>query len=440
MDTMCLKQKYILNFIISVLVSIMFVSCKEDVDTERPGIEIIHPSEHEVFAYGDTVLLTANFTDNEIIKDVQIVLINNNNEVVLNLVKYSPATKDFYLNQEFIFDDPYLLGGQYRLRYIATDGTNSNSISINVLYSEVPVEYAGLLVTTHIANSEYSVYRIPADSSAKKVFDWEGDFCASLCSSRYKLIYLCSNDYKGVSAFNFYNGKPSWNAKPQSNGLDFGFVNMQSANSGLLMCQYDPAELIILNHQGQKVFGSDKTTLSRPRCATEMKEMVVGYYENDITQNRYLNVYSHSGGGLIKSIIPDQKILDISEIATYIVLLSGNTLDSKGWIGKLYLYGNSISTLYTFSDEKIVDVCQLSSERFIVSTNQGIYFYQVSNNTLSPINSQIKNAILDYDAVSDQVFAASGTKIYSLIPKQGNFNHIASMSQTIVDIKPYYTK
>lgn len=437
---MYLKQKYILHLIILVIVSIMSVSCKEDVDTERPGIEIIHPTEHDVFAFGDTVLLIANFTDNELIKEVQIVLINNNNEAVLNLVKFRPGKKDFYLNQEFIFDDPYLLGGQYKLRYIATDGTNSNSISIDVLYSDVPVEYAGLLVTTIIENSNHSIYRLPADSNAKKVFDWDADFCASECSSRYKLIYLCSNNSKGVSAFNYYNGKPSWNAKPQSNGFDFGFVNMQSAFSGLLMCQYDPAEIIILNHQGQKVFGSDKTTLSRPRCATELKEMVVGYYENDITQDRYLNVYSRSGGGLIKSIIPDMKILDISEIATYIVLLSGNTLDSKGWIGKLYLYGNSISTLYTFTDEKMVDVCQLSSERFVVSTNQGIYIYQVSNNSLSPINSQIKNAILEYDAVSDQVFAAAGTKIYSLIPKQGNFNLLESMSKTIVDIKPYYTK
>lgn len=427
-------------FTLFLICSFFIYSCKEDEDTLRPSIEILFPNQFDGFAFDDTLLITAQFSDNIKLVSVSVVLVNSQNAAVKSLVEFKPGSSEFLLNHEYVFDDPYLPGGQYSLRFIAFDGVNTSAKSIEISVSELAEEYTGLLLITQTDIDNYSVYRMPEDSSLTKVLDWEGRFAKSETNSRTRLVYLCSSDLKGVTAFNYFTGKLAWNVLPESNVVNRGFNNMQKSPSGLLLSQYDPSVLMILDLNGKKIEGTDKVFSYQPMLGLEMKDVIVGFYKNEFTQEKQLNLFSRSGGALVKSIYMSEDLIQIHEFGTHDVLLAGNTSTANGWIGKFNFYNNTYSTLYTFSDETVVDVCQLSSDKFFISTNKGVYFYQVSTNVISPYSSLIKNAILEYNALNNQLFLASGKDIYSFVFNQGVFQNIGTTNQKIVDLKILYSK
>lgn len=417
-----------------------FVSCTKDTDSIRPEIIVDSPHEYDSFLYGDTIFLAASYTDNIALENIRVLLVNSDNQVVKALQDFKPGTKSYKLNAEYILNDPYLKGGSYTIRYTAFDGSLSASKSIAVHINELPLEVVGYVVITHNADNNYSVYRLPNDSVQTKVFEWDGNLIATALDARSHLVCLCSSDFSGLSAYNYYSGKMAWSVKPQSNGLNYGFRNMQLSSSGFLISQYEPASFMILGFAGTKIYGTDASVNSIPYMGIELTDQIIGYFKNEFTKEKFLNTFSRSGGLLLRSKYIEDEVLNLNEINAQKILVSGNNKNAEGYLQEYDLQENTVSTLYAFHNETLYDVCKIDSQTFLLSTNLGIYRYFVNSNKLSLLSNELVNADVESSVVDKQIYALHNEKVYLFNAEQGNFKVLYAMNEKITDFHILYSK
>ncbi len=118
----------ILSFLI---LSIAIVGCSKngsaDKDRELPAITITSHVNNGVLSNGQTVMVTANLSDNKTISEVHVHISNNITNQLLIDIHRSPASSNYALSESFVAQS----GIEYKVQVIAKDNSaNENRASV----------------------------------------------------------------------------------------------------------------------------------------------------------------------------------------------------------------------------------------------------------------------------------------------------------------------
>ncbi|MBK3516483.1 DUF4625 domain-containing protein [Carboxylicivirga marina] len=146
--------KIISKLSVLMLLAIVIVACgKEERDSEAPTMEIMKPLEGDTFTFGQPVLFTGQFFDNETLKDCEIVLtyngaeksavlkglespweaVNRGDAILFTAEELTSAMReDLQLFGEAV---PICLSGSYTITFITSDlagNKTEESVDINI--------------------------------------------------------------------------------------------------------------------------------------------------------------------------------------------------------------------------------------------------------------------------------------------------------------------
>lgn len=105
-------------------------------DIERPSLSVNSPNEGQLFAPGDTILVSAEAADNEVVQQVYAVLQSNETGNLITEAQqtYGQASVSF---SDTLFIPDTASTGSYRVRVIATDlSLNSRIVVRNIAISQ----------------------------------------------------------------------------------------------------------------------------------------------------------------------------------------------------------------------------------------------------------------------------------------------------------------
>jgi hypothetical protein len=153
-------------FLIVAIIASLSISCgddkKDDVDATKPGVTIQTPSENDEYAIGETILLTATFTDNKELKNcmVSISLVQGNGDgtpwapssMTIPLSGTSQSVDNITL---FGGPIPICQAGTYKIKFEVSDNATTPNITVKEINIEITSTTPVLSVTKPAEASEY---------------------------------------------------------------------------------------------------------------------------------------------------------------------------------------------------------------------------------------------------------------------------------------------
>ena len=149
------------------LIALLSFSCggngKEEVDTTKPEVTIQTPSENDEYAIGETISLTATFSDNEELKSctVSISQVQGNGDGSPwspNMMTITLSGKSQSVNNHTLFAGaiPDCQAGTYKIKFEVSDNADVPNVTVEEVNIEIISSTPELTVTKPAEGSKYS--------------------------------------------------------------------------------------------------------------------------------------------------------------------------------------------------------------------------------------------------------------------------------------------
>lgn len=178
------KHKFLT--IVSLLIIIIITSCKQQ-DDLAPVISILQPTSGSFLVF-DTIRVQADVTDNESIQSIRIRLIDMDNQQVVPSYSYTVNVSSYQLKADFVIDNLYLESGSYYLVVEASDGINTSKKYVSVLIGALPRYLEDQLIVER-DNQQTHIYSIKNGKVLFKTFPFAyQDFIYNPYSKQYLFL------------------------------------------------------------------------------------------------------------------------------------------------------------------------------------------------------------------------------------------------------------
>jgi hypothetical protein len=386
--------------------ALVLEGCDSNDDTEYPVINVKDPLPGTIYENGDTIKFHAVFSDNAQLKNVELSLVDEDNKPMLSTLSLVPGSNPFTLQGNYIIDDPMLPGGIYQLRFRASDGINVVNKFIELQIHELERQMLYPVIITHPEQNEWQAYKLITNGEWKEFHTQTGDYIGSAVNSAVSQFYMCGIVQSDLNAIKLPGGEALWSVKPRIDQSQRWFEGVTFNYPNLYICTAE-GNVRAYDKTGNEIYKSETFSNAFPYLSVLTKNFVVGAFKDAFSNDRFLIAFHNSGGAMIYT-----KYVE-SEVACMLYLGSDNVLvfsNSNGQ-GEILLYNgsdNTLAPLHSFYNGNIYKAVAMDSENYIVSTSNGLYRYQFSNNSLTPFVSSVINGNIACDNTSQLVYVTSG--------------------------------
>ena len=170
---------------------LLSVSCRKEEYSTRPGITILKPQAMSIFRVTDTVQIEARVTHDKDIKQVSIVIRDQDNDAVTVQRYFFPGSSDYMLETDYAINAPLLFSGSYTLTVEATDGVMSTKEYLPIHLMGVEREFQRAIALCRPSQLKTYVYSIAENWEAQSIKTLDYGFLkAELNSHQHKLNVL----------------------------------------------------------------------------------------------------------------------------------------------------------------------------------------------------------------------------------------------------------
>ena len=410
-------------------------SCKKDKDDNPPIISITSPTENSSYQVLDNVAIRASITDDEIIKSVQVSLINDmSSKKVLSSLFFSPNQKNFELEATYSLDDSLLATGRYYFRVEALDDENTAAAFQYIQINGIPKRKLGVLAICSGSNST-TVYADNNDFNFQQLTSFAAPYFKSVLNSYDQQLWFLPKDNSNFLAYQI-----------NENTIKFD----QSVNSGFNNAYTDiklSGRDVLLSTKEGEVFGYSSNyaknynyqTLSH-RVVNKLgvNEKYVIVDEADLNgRNRFANVLFASTGVVQSRISISYACIDIYFLEEEKVILFQND-ENGGRISELNIEANARRTVKTFTDS-ILRAEQVAADEYVISTVSKVLRYNYSTDNLLDY-LLIPKAITRFESLNNQLYVASGNQLERYNYPFNAVSTITALPKEIVGLKLRYNK
>lgn len=431
--------------LVRIGISLVFVSgmlfqagCKPDSDDIYPVINVLQPYIGQIFSNGDTIKLNAAFSDNEQLVNIQVALMDQDNKPMLATLNPVVSGNPFSFQSDYVIDDPLLPGGIYQLRFQASDGNNITNKFVEIQIMELPRSLLYPLVVTKSANSVMGVWTLENGKTWKNIYSGSGDFEGSAVNSSNSLFYLCGRWQSGMSAFHLPDGELLWQIKANPNpvhrwveGVNFTWPMFYISYYEGFICGYNPS--------GNEIYKSETFPTAIPTKSVLTKNFIVGSFIDELSNLKYLVSFHNQGGKLIFSKFITDYVVSMFCPGNDDVVVFANA----GGLGKISLYESDENTLlfqHSFDEGIFYGAAEMDTDNYLVSTSTGLFWYRLSNNSLSKFASAKSNTKIVCDNTSMLVFAGSGKTVNVFAFPDGTLLESYDLPDTLIDLHLVFNK
>jgi Bacterial Ig domain len=374
------------------------ISCKKQ-DTVAPEVEIILPTSNQVFSVGDTVFISAKVSDNEIIKQIQVAIVNENRIPVLSNIVVQANTNPYSFQMSYPIDNIYLEDGKYYVLVKAMDEENFKNKYCEIYINEIPKELKKVIL---VARSGVDIAVCSVDTAFQSIA-WTPmytDYAASVVDSRTQQLIIAGNITDDIVAYDISSQTTNWTIDAVPNPPFQFCTNMNIQNQEVMLSLYYNRQFKTYNTSGNL---TKSATIDIPNFYPVYAYKTDDYY--------FLFIKGISGGNAIELYYPASLvshnalfvgygILEMFEYDNDNIFCFGNTSAGQGVMEIYEISSNNTWEPHTVPIGKIFNVAETDKGEFLIAHSDGVYRYTYYNNSLVNILS-VNPRQIEYDEVND---------------------------------------
>lgn len=384
---------------------LLLISCAKEIDNNAPSISIVSPPAHSQYSAGDTIHLSAQFSDDKKITRIEVKLMNNDKVAVTNQSVIVGAANyvmefDVYLKKE-------LTEGIYYLDIRAFDEYDYSAVYHYVNISGGQKSLKKIVVFTEGNNSV--LLNSVTDSSLTKLSEFKGDILESAATPAGKILFAGKYSPHVYSLDS--SGQENWKYLSQSlPGIQY-FNDLQYSENLLLTSTLD-GRILGFDANGNKVV----------EIVGEL-EYEIGKIHQHESSVIYEKVRKSSGqlyirndyfpSGLLKNevVFNHGKVKDIESIALNKLLIFSDKNDEH-FVFECNTDNMFMSLVYSeTSAGDFSDGLKLPNGEVLILKAGDLMKFNIENRDLSVFISGHEAELVRYDEVMNLIWLSSGTDL-----------------------------
>jgi hypothetical protein len=418
-------HKSIFQLLPIFIVSMLVLGCRKDSDNEYPEIQIQSPNAQSVYQYNDDLPIKITFTDNIILQEISIELVNLTDMRVFSSSRLFPDQAAYNYNESITLNDRYWPSGQMFMRVIASDGTHTTTQIQEFYYGEAPIEIE-------------DEWRVISNNPGYSIFNQHD-----------QLIHSDLKEY-ACGGYEPRTGK-YWLAHTDGSLINRS-INADYTLSTFLLstfpscCFYDPAlEKHFIGGENGNIWtwqnGNIQSLVSddnkKVRQISSRNGNLFVWKEEPVTGQDYVFVYNIDSGVLINAIVATFNIESISEFNSNQIVVTGNE-NNQAKFGFIQSNSEVISQNFTLTETSPIQKTWPALDGAIWALHEtGLIFYHSGLSYMQVINGIHPIKIIT-DKSNHQYRVITTDYIYA-IDSQLN-NSLLDVQKNIIDYFILYNK
>ncbi len=388
-----------------VFLLILVISCHKDSDTNSPAITLVRPAQGAVYNVYDTIWISALISDESKLESVKVSLLDKDQKPILVPQMFTPSTSEYTLNTGIPIDDIHLETGTYSLQVKAFDGFNYTNAYKEILIREIPLKLKSVVLLSRGGIYSIDVSILSESGTWNKIFFLNGDYKASDICSFDQLVFTAGARSGNLNATSLPAGPVVWQVPLLSSPPYRYFEDMVYYRPLLYVANYNGA---IYGYNRDGIVVSSATILPDyfPEKLGIANNILLADMHSKTGNVNLLAAYYLATGSLMQSTNITMDVIAIESVDNDNVLVFGN----EGNLGKILEYTisqNMLRELKVFPDGKISGVARKDNQFFFISGEQAVHWYIRPTNTLVEFLPGKQNALIDFDRVSNRLYALS---------------------------------
>ncbi|HVA97383.1 MAG TPA: Ig-like domain-containing protein [Bacteroidia bacterium] len=428
--------------LILIFIPVLFIwSCKKDTtDTKPPVISILSPYANQLYNVNDTILISANVTDETQLTSVYVSLENAQLSQVEPAVNIHVTSRNMGFSQRYELSDQHLLSGIYYVVVTANDGYNLISGFQKISITASPRKRTGIYVLTQPYNPDINVLKIDSNFQVSQQFSTISDYSGSAINSYYQQLTIAGSYTGHLNAFNLSTNSSQW-SHPSGSGSTPYFEGIYNDDTLSYVPLYN-GQIKGYDNNGMQNFSAaaDPNFYGTQLFKQNGKLFVEEKYITGSPIN-LVTFYCPFGANYQEALMPCDAVAicpkDYNDL-----LIFGNNASGQGVMEMFTINSNTFYSPQTLPSGKILSAVAIDSDDWLIGCdNNTVYKYQYSNNSLTSFIPSIRAYHLLYDDVNNQIIVASKNTVseytYVTIPTLVN---TVNTTDSIINIHLLFNK
>ena len=402
-----MKFQHLLSILAVALTAFLF-SCKKDVDTLPPLINIDAPLEFTYYNVYDTIVIAGNVKDDNVVKSVNVRIVNSNLIPVLSQDIFEPNSKDFSFNTAFPINDIHLATGLYYVLVTASDGVNSRNLYRAINIDAVPLKFKKIVAIANVNTTTYNVYGVDDSLHTNLMLTYNGDYFSSALNNSYQQLYVSGNIYGAMNTYDLTDNSLQWHLTPENNPPFPSFNNVYFYNDILYVSLYN--RIVGYNRQGGINMTANTTTGYIPMKTYRHKDYLIAEERNTTNVDYKLSIYYYTGSlktsNVTSILVNGMDTKDDSHIYIF-----GNTTANKAVMAIYDVDFNSYYYPHTMPDATFYDFAKVDANNYLLVIGGNVYWYQQASNSLTTLLTNVNAKRIKYESLSGNFIIANGAQL-----------------------------
>ena len=436
-----------MNFRILYLLffSVIIVSCSKDEDEIKPLINITSPINYQKISGGDIIKITGFIEDDRKVERITITLRDNQNTSVLKTITKTPTnpnSKTHNLNANFVFDDLQMVSGEYDFNVTVSDGINTTTKYIPIIFEEVEKERQGVFVISNSGNFS-NVYMLDDSYNGSFYTAINGDFIGGAIDPTNQQLINVAKTVGSISAIDVGMNSELWSVHVPGNPPTPYYTGFYYDNQNIYLGKRNGGV------QGYDKYGNPNfSTVTNSNYFMESafihNEEYVVIEEKPIVVNNTTRIslswlYS---GVRIHQTVTNSDIKGMYSLSSLSMVFLANTTTSS--LAELIFYdittGGKYSPFNISGIGKINDCVEVGNGVYLVAAGGNLTYVNANNySTLGYLNGVVADRIW-LDELKGDLYVANGAQLtiydYATRTVAGSYTH----SEDIKEILFWYNK
>lgn len=388
-------------------VIITMMACKKDpINNSKPIISITSPNSSQYYTALDTILISGQVSDDELISSITISLKDVNNVSVVQSISIFPQSKEHTIHEKMYLNNIHLNNGQYTMNVAANDGENVAQKFINVNINAFPKTRKGVFLFSNNGTTT-NITKLDNAFNASIFQTSSGDFLKGVVNSYDQEIINCGSATGDLTGYAISTGQLLWSVNNNATGFAF-FTGVSATKNEVFVSYYNRTIQSYLSGGIPKFSAQAFTSSYSDQTVVHNDELFISEQpEVSGTDIRLVAYYMSSG-------IEKQQML-LNEDVQSMFSFSENELvlfNNVGGTGVIKVYDisqNSVWQPFTLYSGAIDDVTEISNGVYVVVQNGNLSVVDRNNFSKLPYLSGIGANKVKYDSITNQLFVVRGS-------------------------------
>ncbi|OFY19991.1 MAG: hypothetical protein A2W98_13490 [Bacteroidetes bacterium GWF2_33_38] len=421
------------------LFSILFFSCKDEIDNVKPIISIQTPTQNSSIDVVDTIHISGMITDDEEIVSIQINIVDDNNVSQSTSITINPNSDTYELNENFVISNQYLVSGKYYLLVKASDGSNETKSFTSLYISEIPKVKEGLIIFSHTDENSTNVYKLSDSLGSELILSIQDAIADATISSHNKQIYFTGKTNESISAYEFENGTSVWQKEDIYNAITDIYKGTTKMFDNYAFVSQNKSSIIGIDNDGtvRKTLYISDENLS-PVKFFKFNDLVAITAQGVGGINKFATANYTSGAALtsIYSNFDVQNIIDRNNEILYLIGQKEDTLLIKSYS----IYYDMIDEIISLPETNYHSSVKIGTNIAYIIANNSLYKFNFIYSSLTEVLSGIDATKIIFDEINSEIIMYSANTIYTYDFPELNLIKQVSFAETIDKIEILYNK